>query len=55
MVMTRPEIKATIKEDIKHVLEELWDVEPEDVPCKIFTREAKLKIDNFLVLSKEEA
>ena len=39
MVMIRPQIKAGVKEDIKHVLEELWRVEPEETQCKIFTRD----------------
>ena len=50
MVITRPQIKTTIKEKIKHVVEELWGVEPEDIPHKIFTRESKLGIDETLVL-----
>ena len=29
--------KAALKEEIKHILEELWDAE-EDPLCKIFTR-----------------
>ena len=52
--MTRPQIKDAIKEDIKHVIEELWGVEPEDIPYKIFTREVKLGIDDCLALPKEE-
>ena len=54
MAMTRPQIKAEIKERIKHVIEELWGVEPEHVTCEIFTREAKMVIDNIIVLSKED-
>ena len=52
--MTMPQIKAYIKEDIKHVLEELLGVEPEDVPYKIFSKEARLGIDYVLALSKED-
>ena len=50
--MIRPQTKAAIKEDINHVLEELWGLEPEDAPGEIFRREAKLGTDYVLVLSK---
>ena len=39
--MARPQIKADIKEDIKHVLEDSHRLEPEDIPRKIFATEAK--------------
>ena len=52
--MTRPQIKVVIKEDIKHLLEELWVVEPEDVPCRILTIEVKMEIDNIPMLSKKD-
>ena len=38
---TRSEIKASVKEDINHVLEEMWDAEEEEPFFKIFTRECK--------------
>ena len=31
--------KEALKEDIKHVLKELWDTEEEKTFCKIFSRE----------------
>ena len=31
--------KAALKEDVKYVIEELWDAEEEEPFCKIFTRE----------------
>ena len=52
--MTRPQIKAAIKEDIKHVIDKLYGVEPQDVPHEILNREAKLVINDVLVLSKED-
>ena len=33
------ERKEAVKEDIEHVLEELWDLEEEEPLYKIFTRE----------------
>ena len=36
---TRTSRKAALKEDIKHVLEELWDAEEEEPLYKIFTIE----------------
>ena len=54
MATTRPQIKAAIKECIKYVLEESWGVEPGNITCKIFSREAKLGIYDILVISKEE-
>ena len=36
---SRKKRKEALKEDIKHVLEELWDLEEEEPLCKIFTRE----------------
>ena len=35
---TRASKKAALKEDIKHVLEELWDAEEEELFYKIFSR-----------------
>ena len=42
-------IKAT-KKDAKHLLEELWDVEPD----KIFTREPEKGIEKSLLYSNTE-
>ena len=53
-MMTRAKKQAAIKEDIKHVLEELWGLEAEDMPYEIFARESYLGEDGFLFLSKEE-
>ena len=52
--MKMPQIKDDIKGGINDVLEESWRVEPEDFPSKILSREAKLGIDDFLMLSKED-
>ena len=54
---TRTSRKASLKEDIKHALEELWEGEEEEEPlCKILTREclgAKI-IQKMLRCSKVE-
>ena len=39
--LTRAERKAIIDEDVKHVLEELWNYKPDDVFYKVFKRESK--------------
>ena len=52
--MARPQINAAIKEVLKHVIDELWGVDPDEITCKIFTRETKLGTDDVLVLSQEE-
>ena len=52
--MTRAKKKAEIKEEMKHVLEELWGLTLEEEPYEIFAREARLGTDNCIVLSKEE-
>ena len=50
---TRCQRKAVIAECIKHVLEELWEVEEDDVPHKIFTRESnKGRVDHMYPLAK---
>ena len=36
---TRTSRKSALKEDIKHVIEELWDLEEEEALYKIFTKE----------------
>ena len=52
--MERAKKQDDIKEDIKHVLEELWESPPEDMPYKIFARESHLGVDDVPVLSKED-
>ena len=42
------------EEDIKHVLEELWDFKPEDIFYKIVSREARKGIGGFFYLTKDE-
>ena len=36
---TRIKVNAALKEDIKHVLEELWDIEDEEPFYKIFSKQ----------------
>ena len=53
--LTRAERKAIIDEDAKHVLEELWGYEPDDVFYKVFKRESKTGgVDDILALSKKD-
>ena len=52
--MARAKKQDETKEEIKHALEELWGLTPEEIPCKIFSREARLAIDEVYFLSKEE-
>ena len=53
--LTRAERKAIIDEDVKHVLEELWAYEPEDVFYKVFKRELKTGgVEDILALSKKD-
>ena len=53
--LTRAERKAIIDEDVKHVLEELWGYEPDDVFYKVFKRESKTGgVDDILALSKKD-
>ena len=51
---TRSEIKASVKEDINHVLEEMWDAEEEEPFFKIFTRECKKGMQKVLRCSETE-
>ena len=53
---TRISRKVALKEDINHVLEELWDAEEEEPLYKIFTREClKTKdIPNVVRFSKAD-
>ena len=50
--MTRAKKQASIKEDIKHVLEEKWVLTPEEIPYKIFAREYQKGEMNSLSYSK---
>ena len=53
--LSKAQRKAMIEEDVKHVLEELWSYEPEDVFYKVFKREAKTGgVDNVLALPKKD-
>ena len=52
--MTRPQINASIKEDIKHVFEELCRLEPDDIPHKIFARESKNGTHEVLSIPNDE-
>ena len=36
----REKIWAENQEDIKHLLEEVWDFDPEETFCKIFSKQA---------------
>ena len=52
--MKRAKKQAVIKEYIKHFLEEIWRLTPEETPYKIFYRETQKGVDDFLALSKDE-
>ena len=39
------------QEDFKHVLEEIWDSDPDETLCKIFSRKAKGRIEFNMNLS----
>ena len=43
-----------IQEDIKHLLEEVWDYGPKDTFYKIFKREARKGINIIVILEKED-
>ena len=49
-----PQIKASIKEGINHVLEESHGLEPEEIACKIFSIEAKNGMYEILSTPKDE-
>ena len=52
--LSRAQRKAIIKEDVKHVLEELWGYEPDGIFYKVFEREAKTRgVDDILALPKK--
>ena len=50
--VTRSTRNAALKEDVKHLLEELWDAD--EIFCKIFTRGTKKGVRKFLNFSKDE-
>ena len=54
MATTKTQLKAEIKGDIKHVLEESCGLEPKDIPHEIFSREAKQRTHDLLALQKDE-
>ena len=54
MVMRRPQIKATIKEDIKNDLEELCGLKYEDIPHKIFAINSKNGTHEILSIPNDE-
>ena len=55
-LLSRKSKKVALKEDIKHILEELWDVETEQPLFKIFTRDClgARRIHSTLGFSKPE-
>ena len=54
MAMIRPQIKAAIKWDINHDLEEFHWLETEEIPCKIFAREAKNGTHEIISMLKDQ-
>ena len=46
--------KNATQEDINHLLEEIWEFEPEDAFCKAFTRETKMRIHCILAKSRAQ-
>ena len=51
---TREQRKVALKEDVKNLLEELWDAEEEEIFYKIFIRETSKGFHKVLYHSKEE-
>ena len=51
---TRSQRQKSLKEDVKHLLEELWEAEKEDALYKIFTKESKRGMQKFLRYSRED-
>ena len=49
----REQRQLSMKEDVKHLLEELGDAEPEEPFYKIFKRETSNGIHKFLICSRE--
>ena len=50
----REKRRAETKEDIKHLLEEVWDFRPEENFYKIFSRVATKGIQDAINLNKEQ-
>ena len=46
--------EAAIHEDIKHVLDDVWGLPPEETSCEILAKESCLGVDYVLVISQEE-
>ena len=46
--------QKALKEDVKHLLEELWEAEKEDALWKTFTKKSKRRIQKFLRHFKED-
>ena len=51
---TRSRRKAVLKEDVRHLLEELWDIEEDDMFYKFFTRYTNRGMQQFINCSKDE-
>ena len=51
---TKEKRKVALKEEVKHLLGELWEAEEEDFFYKLFTREHEKGKHKFLLYSKEE-
>ena len=50
----REKRRTEIQEEIKHLLEEAWDFNPDETFHKIFFREAKKGIQEVVDMSKKE-
>ena len=50
----REKRREETKEDIKNLLREVWDFDPEETFYKIFSRQASKGIQDAIDLSKEE-
>ena len=50
----RDKRSAENQEDIKHILEEVWDFDPDETFYKIFSRESKKGAQSVIDMSKEE-
>ena len=51
---TRKKRRDENQENVKHVLDEIWDSDPDDILCKIFSRDARGGIKSTMNLSKED-
>ena len=50
----KAERAQAIQENIKHLLDEVWDYDPEDAFCKIFKRESRKGMNVIANLEKED-